>query len=167
MNKKRILFVCMGNICRSPAAEAVVKKMVEKEKLLHVIDVDSAGTIDYHSGEPADARMILSAKKRGYTIDSISRQFDMNKDFERFDYIITMDEENYEDIKSMDIDNKYQHKLYKIVSFCESCKGNEIPDPYYNGTEGFDLVLDLLEEASTLLLKQIKDDLHKENQNKN
>ena len=83
MNKKRILFVCMGNICRSPAAEAVVKKMVEKEKLLHVIDVDSAGTIDYHSGEPADARMILSAKKRGYTIDSISRQFDMNKDFEQ------------------------------------------------------------------------------------
>ncbi len=99
MNKKRILFVCMGNICRSPAAEAIMKKTIEKNKLSDKIEIDSAGTIGYHSGESADSRMITYAKKRSYEVDSTARQFDMAKDFEQFDYIVTMDNENIEDIK--------------------------------------------------------------------
>ena len=132
MNKKRILFVCMGNICRSPAAEAIMKKKIEKNNLSDMIQIDPAGTIDYHSGESADARMIVHAKKRGYEIDSIARQFDMTKDFKHFDYIVTMDNENYEDIKSMDILNKNKHKIFRMVDFCDNYTIDEIPDPYYN-----------------------------------
>ncbi len=154
----------MGNICRSPAAEAVMKKLIKEEKLSHLIEVDSAGTIDYHSGEPADSRMIKFAAERGYKIDSISRQFNSSTDFERFDYIVTMDEENYEDILSLDMERKYRHKLLKMVNFCTNCNVDEVPDPYYSKHAGFDVVLDIIEDASKGLLKKIKDDLQRENQ---
>ncbi len=116
MNKKRILFVCMGNICRSPAAEAIMKKIIEKNILSDKIEIDSAGTIEYHSGESADSRMIEFAKKRGYEVDSIARQFDMTKDFKQFDYIVTMYNENLDDIKSIDIMNKHKHKIFIVHS---------------------------------------------------
>ena len=159
MNKKRILFVCMGNICRSPSAEAIMKKTIVKNNLGDKIEVDSAGTIEYHSGESADPRMIVHAKKRGYEVDSIARQFNMTKDFERFDYIITMDNDNYEDIKSMDILNKNEHKIFRMVDFCENCTIDEIPDPYYNSASGFEEVLDLLEDATNGLLNRVIDDI--------
>ena len=163
MNNKSILFVCMGNICRSPAAEAIMKKRIEKNNLGYQIQIDSAGVIDYHSGEFADSRMIAHAKKRGYEIDSIARQFDMTKDFERFDYIVTMDNENFEDIKSMDILNKHEHKIFRMVDFCENCTIDEIPDPYFNGASGFEDVLDMLEDATNGLVNRLIDDIKRQN----
>jgi protein-tyrosine phosphatase len=166
MNKKRILFVCMGNICRSPAAEAIMKKTIDSKNLSDMIEVDSAGTIDYHSGEPADQRMIKNAEKRKYKIDSIARQFDIEHDFSNFDYIITMDDENFEDIKSMDVLNKNKNKIFKMVDFCDNCRFTEIPDPYYNNVSGFEEVLDMLENATQGLLSKVIDDIDRQNKNK-
>ena len=167
MNKKRILFVCMGNICRSPAAEAIMRKTIEKNKLSDKIEIDSAGTIGYHSGESADSRMIAYAKKRGYEVDSTARQFDMAKDFEQFDYIVTMDNENIEDIKSMDVLNKHKYKIFRMVDFCKDCTIDEIPDPYYNSASGFEEVLDMLEDATGGLLNRIINDIKQQDNNKN
>lgn len=167
MNKKRILFVCMGNICRSPAAEAIIKKTIEKNNLSDKIEVDSAGTIEYHSGESADSRMIMHAEKRDYKVDSTARQFNMEKDFEQFDYIVTMDNDNLEDIKSMDVLNKHKHKIFRMVDFCESCILDEIPDPYYNGASGFEEVLDMLEDATNGLLNRVINDIEQQDKNKN
>jgi protein-tyrosine phosphatase len=163
MNNKSILFVCMGNICRSPAAEAIMKKNIEKNNLSDKIQVDSAGVIDYHTGEFADARMIAHANKRGYKVDSIARQFDMTTDFDRFDYIVTMDNENFAGIKSMDRMNKHEHKIFRMVDFCENCTRDEIPDPYYNGASGFEEVLDMLEDATKGLVKRVIDDIKQQN----
>jgi protein-tyrosine phosphatase len=159
MYKKRILFVCMGNICRSPAAEAIMKKAVARNNLNVKVVIDSAGTIGYHVGESADSRMIGHAKKRGYEINSIARQFDMTKDFEQFDYIVTMDNENFEDIKSMDIMNEHEHKIFRMADFCKKCKIDEIPDPYYNSASGFEEVLEMLEDGTNGLLNRIIDDI--------
>lgn len=159
MKKKKILFVCLGNICRSPAAEAVMNKLIETHNLQHLIEVDSAGTIDYHCGEPADARMISYAEKRGYEIKSIARQFDNSKDFKNFDYIITMDDENFEDVKALDFYDRHQHKIFKMVDFAKKFDVNEVPDPYYSGKEGFEKVLDILEDSAKGLLEKVKDDL--------
>lgn len=149
----------MGNICRSPAAEAIMKKKIEENGLIDKIEVDSTGTIDYHVGEQADPRMIGFAAKRGFKIDSIARQFDSKKDFDHFDYIVTMDNDNYEDIKLLDEEDKYDNKIFRMVDFCETFSSNEIPDPYYNGKDGFELVLDLLEESSKGLLNKVLGDI--------
>jgi len=103
----------MGNICRSPTAEGIAKKYLEKRGLDGLIKIDSAGTLDYHAGELPDSRMILHASKRGYRLDSKARQFNPIKDFEYFDYIVTMDEDNYSEITSLDKKNKYTDKVFK------------------------------------------------------
>jgi protein-tyrosine phosphatase len=167
MNKKRILFVCMGNICRSPAAEAIMNKTIRDKKLSDLIEVDSAGTIDYHIGEAADARMKRSAAKKGYKIDSIARQFSMERDFRNFDYIVTMDDENFEDIASMDFQKIYSDKIFRMVDFCDKCKTNEIPDPYYSGFSGFGHVIELLEDATSGLLNKVMDDIKQLDQKEN
>ncbi len=149
----------MGNICRSPAAEAIMNKTIREKKLSDVIEVDSAGTIDYHTGETADARMKRSAEKKGYNIDSVARQFNMYSDFENFDYIVTMDDENFEDIASMDFQNIYGDKIFRMVDFCETCITNEIPDPYYSGFSGFEKVIEMLEDATNGLLNKVMDDI--------
>lgn len=159
MENKKILFVCMGNICRSPAAEAVMKHIVEREKLESEIFIDSAGTIGYHAGDPADARMISKAVKRGYDLTSISRKFNPDTDFDKFDYIVTMDNDNYEDIRHLDRKKKYRDKLFKMTSFNRNMKVSEVPDPYYSGSDGFELVLDILEDACEGLLNKVKDDI--------
>ena len=164
MTKKRILFVCMGNICRSPAAETIMKKLIADNDLTNRIEVDSAGTIDYHEGEQADPRMRASADNRGYNVDSIARQFDPNKDFERSDYIVTMDNDNFEDIKSLDYQNKYRNKIFRIADFFSNHSYNKIPDPYYSGKDGFELVLDLLEDSAKGLLKKVIEDDERQNQ---
>ncbi|MGD8306126.1 MAG: low molecular weight protein-tyrosine-phosphatase [Ignavibacteria bacterium] len=158
MKTKKVLFVCMGNICRSPSAEAIMKKYVADKNLSNSIQVDSAGTIDYHEGELADKRMIKHASERGFSLDSIARSFNPNNDFNEFDYIVTMDDENYIDIKAMDLQNKFDNRIFKMTDFSTRYNVDSIPDPYYKGTAGFEEVLDLLEDAVDGLLKKIEQD---------
>jgi len=165
--KKRILFVCMGNICRSPAAEGIAKKFLEKRGLNGTIEIDSAGTLDYHTGELPDPRMIKHASKRGYKLDSRARQFNPEKDFEYFDYIVTMDDDNYFEITSLDRKNKYKDKVLKMVSFGNKIKADEVPDPYYTGSDGFEYVLDILEDSVEGLLNKVEDDIRRENKSEN
>jgi protein-tyrosine phosphatase len=152
----------MGNICRSPAAEGVMNKLIKSEKLDDKIEVDSAGTIGYHEGEPADPRMSKHAAKRGYKLSSKSRKFNPKKDFDEFDYILTMDDNNYKDILSSDIDKKYRHKVQKISNYFENNGYTEVPDPYYGSSHEFEKVLDLLEEANNNLLIKIRQDIESE-----
>jgi protein-tyrosine phosphatase len=165
--KKKVLFVCLGNICRSPAAEGIFTSMVEKRNLENKIEIDSAGTIAYHAGEKADQRMSKHAKQRGYNLTSLARKFDQKNDFDNFDYIITMDDENYRNVKALDYDNKYGDKIFKMVSFSKNKKYPEVPDPYFGGTQGFELVLDILEDACSNLLDKIEKDLEQENREQN
>lgn len=154
--KKRILFVCSGNICRSPSAEAVFKAKVENEGLYTLFDIDSAGIGAWHAGEPADSRMKRHAKKRGYNLTSIARQFKPEKDFSRFDLIIAMDDENVADLKRVARDEKDLAKIRKMTDFSNAYNYNFVPDPYYGGDDGFELVLDLLEDASEGLLEALR-----------
>lgn len=152
-----ILFVCMGNICRSPSAEAVMKKLVEEENLSDKIFIDSAGTIGYHAGEGADPRMKKHASARGYNLTSIARQFKVS-DFDKFDYIVVMDRENLRDILALDSERKYENKVFLMTDF-SSDSYDEVPDPYYGGEAGFEKVLDILEDSAKGLLDKIKAEL--------
>ena len=149
-----ILFVCMGNICRSPSAEAVMNSTIEKNGLTDKIKCDSAGTISYHVGETADERMKQHAVRRGYNLTSIARKI-QHMDIEQFDYIITMDDENYDNVVTLDVDKKYRHKISKMTDYCRNFSANEMPDPYYGGPQGFEYVLDLIEDACAGLLEHI------------
>jgi protein-tyrosine phosphatase len=144
-----------------------MNKTIRDKNLSNVIEVDSAGTIDYHTGETADARMKRSAEKKGYKIDSTARQFNMSQDFKNFDYIVTMDDENFEDIASMDVQNVYSNKIFRMIDFCDTYKTNEIPDPYYSGFSGFEKVIELLEDATSGLLNKVMDDIKQFDQKEN
>ncbi|HJN07042.1 MAG TPA: low molecular weight protein-tyrosine-phosphatase [Bacteroidales bacterium] len=145
--KTKILFVCLGNICRSPSAEAVFKGLVRKKGVQDKFEIDSSGTYAYHEGECADMRMQSHAVKRGYNLTSISRPFDSNRDWDRFDYIIAMDDSNLRNLRAMGRNKDDLKKLFKMTDFANNFSYNEIPDPYYGGEQGFELVLDLLEDA--------------------
>jgi protein-tyrosine phosphatase len=136
--------------------------LIKKNNLENLIETDSAGTIAYHTGESADERMIRHAKKRGYNLTSLARKFNPEKDFDNFDYIVTMDNENYYNIKILDPANLYSNKVFKMVEFSKSIKAGEVPDPYYSGSAGFELVLDILEDACQGLLEKIKNDIESE-----
>ncbi len=150
-----ILFVCMGNICRSPSAEAVMNKFIKKANLQDKIKCDSAGTIAYHEGEPADARMKRHALRRGYRLTSTARKF-IDEDFEKFDYIIAMDKNNYKDLHSFDTQGKYKDKISMMTDYASNGY-EEVPDPYYGGPERFEHVLDILEDSCAGLLEVIKE----------
>lgn len=154
----RVLFVCLGNICRSPAAEGVFAHFVKEQGLDHQIEIDSAGTSSAHVGEKADRRMRNHAIRRGYDLTSLSRQF-IVADFQRFDYIVVMDDSNYRNVVNLDSQENYINKVYKMVNFCQKLKPKEVPDPYYGGEQGFETVLDIVEDASRGLLEVIKKDL--------
>ena len=156
MEKKKILFVCMGNICRSPSAEAVFKGLIKKEGLEDQFEIDSAGTGGWHVGAPADKRMQTHAMKRNYNLDSISRQFDPETDFDRFDMIIAMDDENAGTLKKWVRNENDTAKIHKMTDFRQVWQYDEVPDPYYGGEEGFELVLDLLEDSCQGLLHEVK-----------
>lgn len=156
MEQKKILFVCMGNICRSPSAEAVFTGMAKNIGAAKQFEVDSAGTIAYHVGEAADRRMKSHALKRGYELTSVSRKFNTETDFDYFDLIIGMDEENVQTLKSKARTNTDLQKIHKMTDFRKEWKYHEIPDPYYGGEEGFELVLDLLEDSCKGLLEELK-----------
>ena len=154
-NKYKILFVCLGNICRSPAAEGIMKKLIKESGLEHKISVDSAGTSGYHNGELPDRRMRKHGAKRNYNFDSLSRRFSAS-DFEEFDLILAMDDSNYHNIMSLVPDLESQQKVHRMVEYSQKYSHDHIPDPYYSGADGFELVLDLLEDACEGLLKEVK-----------
>jgi protein-tyrosine phosphatase len=154
MEKKKILFVCLGNICRSPSAEAVFRGLVKNAGLEDRFEIDSAGTSAWHAGEPADKRMQKHAQKRDYNLTSISRKFDPEADFDHFDMVIGMDDENFETLKSMARNRDDLHKISKMTDFRKEWNYTEVPDPYYGGDEGFELVLDLLEDSCEGLLEK-------------
>ncbi|WP_029903026.1 low molecular weight protein-tyrosine-phosphatase [Prevotella sp. 10(H)] len=155
MKNYKILFVCLGNICRSPAAEGILKRMIKEQGLEDKISVDSAGTSGYHDGELPDSRMRQHGSRRGYKFDSLSRRFTTD-DFYNFDIIIAMDDNNYHNIMRMAPDPESERKLYRMVEFSKRFGHDHIPDPYYSGADGFELVLDLLEDACEGLLDKIK-----------
>jgi len=150
----KILFVCLGNICRSPAAEGVMKKLANGLPL----EIDSAGTADYHTGELPDSRMRAHALKRGYNLQHHARQFEPAADFEKFDFIIAMDRNNMRHLEMMDRKSRYRDKLSLMTDYCQMMDVDEVPDPYYEGPEGFEYVLDLLEDACGGLLKKLNNE---------
>ncbi len=163
MIKKKVLFVCLGNICRSPAAEGVMKSIIKKNNYEKLIEVDSAGTMGYHSGEQPDERMRSSAKKRGYNLDSLARKFNPKTDFIYFDFIVAMDNDNYYTLLDLDKGNTFGNKIYKIAEFSSLKNFDEVPDPYYGGSSGFEMVLDILEDSCMGLFIKIKEDIESEN----
>lgn len=155
MDKMRLLFVCLGNICRSPSAEAVMNAVVEKHGAAGRFEIDSAGIIGVHEGEPADSRMKRFARKRGYQLNSISRPVNPDVDFEYFDLVVAMDDENVRDLLAMAPDEAARAKVVKMTDYAQSMGYDEVPDPYYGGEDGFILVLDLLEDACEGLYQQL------------
>lgn len=153
-SKLKILFVCLGNICRSPSAEAVMTRLVAQLNLSDHIFCDSAGTISTHAGEKADARMRTHAIKRGYNLTSLSRQIKA-KDFEYFDYIVAMDTDNIKAIKPFNPKGNFDHKIKLMTDFCNKPNPGYVPDPYYGGAEGFEQVLDILEDGCSGLIDYI------------
>ncbi len=153
---KQVLFVCLGNICRSPSAEAVFNASIGKNGLEKEVSCDSAGIAAYHEGEPADYRMRQFAQKRGYRLTSISRPVNPKLDFDRFEYIIGMDRQNVRDLKAMARNESDRKKIFLMTDFCVNSKYDSVPDPYYGGAAGFELVLDILEDACEGLLQRIQ-----------
>ena len=156
MNKKSVLFVCLGNICRSPAAEAIFIDLIKKKGLNDNFFVDSAGTGSWHIGKKADIRMRIAAQKRGVEILSIARQINA-KDFEKFNYIIAMDDSNFENISYLKSNKSLSNfsSINKIQNFRSVFEEAEVPDPYFGGDEGFDNVLDILEDSVSGFLDTI------------
>jgi len=153
---KQVLFVCLGNICRSPSAEAVFKELIRRKGLDNEFQCDSAGTAAYHAGDPADSRMKQFAQKRGFQLASISRQVDSSIDFDRFDYIIGMDRQNVRDLKLVARNENDRKKIFLMTDFSTSNKYDSVPDPYFGGAAGFELVLDILEDACDGLIRKLK-----------
>ena len=152
----RLCFVCLGNICRSPTAEGVMQGLVENAGLGDAIAIDSAGTGAYHVGEKADPRSRSTAEARGLTLRSISRQF-VASDFETFDYVLAMDQDNFENLQSLAGNAEAQRRLFLFRSFDPvSPEGADVPDPYYGGPHGFDDVFDICQAACQGLLAHIQ-----------
>ena len=159
--KITILFVCLGNICRSPSAEGIMKQLVLEAGLQEQIIIDSAGILDCHQGKLSDARMRAHAARRGYQLDSKSRPV-VSKDFFEFDYIIGMDDRNIEDLQSKAIDIESLAKIHRMAEyFGETPLFDHVPDPYYGGADGFETVLDLLEDGCKRLLTHVSSNLDK------
>lgn len=150
----KVVFVCLGNICRSPSGEGIFASIVKDRGYAEAIMIDSAGTSAYHVGEQADSRMRKHASRKGYKLESRSRQL-VYSDLEKFDYIIAMDSSNYRDIMRLDRAKLYKSKVYMMCDFSKEYFNHDIPDPYYGGPEGFDTVILMLEEACSGLLNYI------------
>ncbi len=154
----KVLFVCLGNICRSPLAEGVFKHLVSYEGLEDKIFVDSAGTSGWHIGEPPDPRSIEVAMENGIDLNSYGRKA-ISLDFEEFDYIIAMDGNNYSDLKNRSGSSvEGAAKLYLMRDFDDIGKGQDVPDPYYGGDDGFSYVFELLDRSCRNLLEEIREE---------
>jgi len=152
-SKISVLFVCMGNICRSPTAEGVFRHHVSKAGLDERVVIDSAGTHAYHVGEPPDRRAMAAAERRGMSLQGIRARRVADKDFDRFDYIIAMDQDNY--MRLQDQSPPEHHSKLRLFLEFSSAEEREVPDPYYGGAAGFERVLDLVEDASRGLLETL------------
>lgn len=148
----RILFVCLGNICRSPAAEIIFRHRIAEAGRSDDFEVDSAGTIGFHAGKPPDPRMCESLERRGFPIVGRSRQIKAS-DLDHFDLILTMDQGNHSDVRELDPHGRHHHKIRPFVSYLQHDQASHIPDPYYGGQRGFDHVIDLLNDGCEGLLK--------------
>jgi protein-tyrosine phosphatase len=153
----KLLFVCLGNICRSPAAENIMQHLVTEAGLDRQIYCDSAGTSNYHIGNPPDRRMQSAAALRGIKMFGSARQF-IREDFETFDLILAMDQDNYRRILALDPQAQYRDQVKLMCDFAKNYRDTEVPDPYYGGPEGFNYVIDLLLDACGGLLEELKID---------
>jgi len=147
-----ILFVCMGNICRSPTAEGIFRQLVADAGRDSEFRIDSAGTIGYHTGQRADPRMRAAASARGYELESRARQISVS-DFDRFDWIVVMDEDNFREVDRVNPGSHAQ--VVRMCEYCETHQETEVPDPYYGGEAGFEKVIDILEDACENFLRKI------------
>jgi len=152
----RVLFVCLGNICRSPTAEGVFRHVVREAGLLEHIEIDSAGTHAYHIGEPPDARAQAAARRRGIDLSALRGRRAEATDIERFDYVLAMDAENYENLLAI-CPLGLEHKVRLFLEFAPERPEREVPDPYFGGDAGFDRVLDMIEEAAQGLLADLRE----------
>ncbi len=154
MMKYCVLFVCTGNICRSPTADGVLRKMVVDLGLKDV-EVDSAGTHDYHVGEPPDGRSQEHARKRGYDLSTLRARQVQNKDFEKFDLILALDDGHLKILQRL-CPPQHKSKVHRFTEFCTRHRSHEVPDPYYGGAQGFEHVLDLVEDGCAGLIDHIR-----------
>lgn len=154
MAPTRVLFVCMGNICRSPTAHGVFRHLVELRKLTREIEIESAGTHAYHVGEPPDRRAVTAAARQGYDLSDLRARQVSQDDFRRFDYILAMDMENLM-LLQQDCPAEYRNKLGLFMSFAKQHSEREVPDPYYGNAQGFETVLHMVEDAAEGLLQDI------------
>lgn len=150
----RLLFVCMGNICRSPSAEGVFRRVLAERAPHLSVEIDSAGTHDYHVGSPPDRRAIEAARRRGIDLSGLRARQVRGEDFERFDLILAMDEDNLADLRER-APVRYRERIRLLMDFAPSAGVRHVPDPYYGGPQGFEHVLDLLEEAAEGLLQEL------------
>ena len=157
---QKLLFVCLGNICRSPAAEGVFLHLIEEQGLSDHFVVDSAGTGSWHVGNKADPRMRAAAERRGIHLPSRARQIELD-DFSRFDLVLTMDSDNLRNVQSLakEASNNVTATIRPMLSYARSTELSDVPDPYYGGEQGFEHVLDLLEDACSGLIEEIKPQL--------
>ena len=148
----KILFVCMGNICRSPTAEAVFFKRLTERNLSQAVKIDSAGTHNFHPDAPPDERSQAHARQRGYDLSHLRARSIVERDFEEFDLLLTMDWDNRALLEER-CPPQHLHKIRGLAEFLQTTQASVIPDPYYGGSQGFEHVLDLIEEASEGLVK--------------
>ncbi|MBI5462501.1 MAG: low molecular weight phosphotyrosine protein phosphatase [Gammaproteobacteria bacterium] len=151
----KVLFVCMGNICRSPTAQGVFETLVQREGLAPRIEIDSAGTHAYHIGEPPDKRAQEAAKRRGVDLSTQRARKVRAEDFLEYDYVLAMDRSNYEDLRTI-CHPDYEERLRLFLEFAPQSGEQDVPDPYYGGAQGFERVLDLIEAASAGLLAEMR-----------
>ncbi len=153
--KYRVLLVCMGNICRSPTAEGVLRHFIKINRLGDIVEVDSAGTHGYHVGEPPDSRTQRAASVRGYNLSQLRARKVARQDLDYFDLILAMDKSNLDNLRRMAMPEQHP-KIKLFMDYADSFDDDEVPDPYYGLGHGFDLVLDMVEDAAQGLVKEIK-----------
>ena len=150
-----VLMVCMGNICRSPTAEGVLRHLVQRDGLQDMVHIDSAGTLDYHVGSPPDARSQRHALMRGYDLSNLRARQVSRRDFEAFDLILAMDWQNLQELREL-CPAEQRHKLRRLMEFAPAGWGDVVADPYYGGHDSFEAVLDHVEQACQGLLDHVR-----------
>ncbi|MBB1125125.1 low molecular weight protein-tyrosine-phosphatase [Thiospirillum jenense] len=155
MKKIKVLFVCMGNICRSPTAQGVFQKQVTEAGLADHIEISSAGTHAYHIGDPPDMRTQQVAQRRGVNLSNLRARRVRADDIKQFDYVVAMDQDNYRELQAICPDG-YQQRLHLLLDFAPELGTREVPDPYYGGPGGFERVFDLVEAAARGLLAEVR-----------